>query len=285
MTQMSAIPAPGQAPLPAPNAAALLRSNGTDPDRRDRPAIHTPDWTWTHAEYLAESCRFGHLFLEQRPGAGPFHVAVLMDNIPEYLFALGGAALIGATIVGLNSTRRGANLLRDIQHTDCGILIGQRHLVDEQIAPIRADIKANILTLDQLPEPRTTADRVLAPAVDDRLALIFTSGTSDAPKAVICSQRRILVTGNRMRMIMELTPDDVGYVCMPLFHSSSIMVGWAPSLVAGASIGLAQKFSASGRPQHGPPHPAPGWNHHRKPPPHPLTTPERPDDHDNPLRV
>src|SRR5713101_2366502 len=147
MTQMSAIPAPGQAPLPAPNAAALLRSNGTDPDQRDRPAIHTPERSWTHGEYLAESCRWANLFVESRPAKGPFHIAVLMDNIPEYLFALGGAALTGATIVGLNSTRRGANLLRDISHTDCGILIGQRHLVDELIAPIQADIKANILTL------------------------------------------------------------------------------------------------------------------------------------------
>ena len=32
--------------------------------------------------------------------------------------------------------------------------------------------------------------------------------------------------------------DDVGYVCMPLFHSNALMVGWAPSIVYGASVGL-----------------------------------------------
>src|SRR5439155_869657 len=41
-------------------------------------------------------------------------------------------------------------------------------------------------------------DPGLAPDVDSLWALIFTSGTSDAPKAVRCSQRRILVTGHRM---------------------------------------------------------------------------------------
>ena len=80
---------------------------------------------------------------------------------------------------------------------------------------------------------RTTdaTDPGIEPDVDSIWALIFTSGTSDAPKAVICSQRRLLVTGNRMSMIMDLGPDDVGYVCMPLFHSNAVQVGWAPSLV------------------------------------------------------
>ena len=30
---------------------------------------------------------------------------------------------------------------------------------------------------------------------------------------------------------MDLGPDDVGYVCMPLFHSNAVQVGWAPSIV------------------------------------------------------
>ena len=76
-------------------------------------------------------------------------------------------------------------------------------------------------------------------------ALIFTSGTSDAPKAVICSQRRLLVTGKRMSMIMDLGPDDIGYVCMPLFHSNAVQVGWAPSLVVPCAVGLGRRFSAS----------------------------------------
>ena len=32
-------------------------------------------------------------------------------------------------------------------------------------------------------------------------------------------------------MIMDLGPDDIGYVCMPLFHSNAVQVGWAPSIV------------------------------------------------------
>ncbi len=41
-----------------------------------------------------------------------------------------------------------------------------------------------------------------------------------------------------MSMIMDLGPDDVGYVCMPLFHSNAVQVGWAPSLVTPCAVGL-----------------------------------------------
>ncbi len=87
------VPAPGQAPLVAPNAAALLRSNAADPDIGDRPAIRFGDQVWTHAEYLTESVRFANLFLDRLPPDAPRHVAVLLDNTPDYLFAFGGAAL------------------------------------------------------------------------------------------------------------------------------------------------------------------------------------------------
>ena len=62
---------------------------------------------------------------------------------------------------------------------------------------------------------------------------------------MICSQRRLLVTGKRMSMIMDLGPDDVGYVCMPLFHSNAVQVGWAPSIVTPCAVGLGRRFSAS----------------------------------------
>ncbi len=47
----------------------------------------------------------------------------MLDNVPEYLFLLGGAALAGATLVGVNTTRRGDDLARDIRHTRCDLLV------------------------------------------------------------------------------------------------------------------------------------------------------------------
>ena len=48
---------------------------------------------------------------------------MLLDNVPEYVFLLGGAALAGAAVVGINPTRRGEELAHDIRHTDCGMIV------------------------------------------------------------------------------------------------------------------------------------------------------------------
>ena len=285
-TGRRAAPAPGQAPLVAPNAAELLRRNATDPAIRARPAIRFEDRVWTHAEYFAESCRWANLLLDRLPEGRPRHVAVLLDNLPEYLFAFGGAALVGGAVVGLNHTRAGEQLGRDVGHTHCGLVITEdrhRHLLDgvEDLPPV-------LVVEESLPAALAgygPTNPGLEPAVDTPWALIFTSGTSDAPKAVICSQRRLLVTGNRMSMIMDLTADDTGYVCMPLFHSNAVQVGWAPSIVVGASVGLGRKFSASRWLPDVRRYGSTYFNYTGKPLAYLLAQPERPDDADNPLRV
>ncbi|MBV8952176.1 MAG: AMP-binding protein [Actinobacteria bacterium] len=299
-----AVPKPGEAPLPAPNAAALLRRNGTDPAIANRPALRFADRVWTHREFFAESCRYANLFLERAPADRALHVGVLLDNIPEYLFAFGGAALSGSCIVGLNNTRRDEHLLRDAQHTHCGLLLTEpRH--EALLAPVveGLDLRPDdVLVATRFADPDDPDPAVgvplddalagypdrdpgLEPSADTLWTLIFTSGTSDAPKAVITTQRRILVTGTRMGIIMDLGPDDTGYVCMPLFHSNAVMVGWAPSIVLGASVGLARKFSASRWLPDIRHYASTYFNYTGKPLAYILSTPEQPDDADNPLRV
>ncbi|MGH9024998.1 MAG: AMP-binding protein [Acidimicrobiia bacterium] len=274
--------------MPAADAAALLRRNATDPGISDRPAVRSDDRIWTHAELVAEASRYANLLLAHRPADRAPHVAVLLDNLPEYLFALGGGALSGGAVVGLNHTRRGEHLLRDIAHTDIDLVITEpRHA--ELLAPIRDELSVPVYvvggSLENALAAAGSGDPGVEPGPDTLWALIFTSGTSSAPKAVICSHRRLLVTGNRMGIIMDLGPDDVGYICMPLFHSNALMVGWAPSIVYGASIGLAPRFSASRWLPDVRHYGSTYFNYTGKPLAYILSTAEQPDDADNPLRV
>ncbi len=285
------MPAPGRAPLPAESLAALIRANGTDADRRDRPAIASGDQRWTHGEAYARSCRFASLFDSRLDPHRPRHVALLAENVPDYLFTLAGAALVGATVVGLNPTRRGEHLLRDLAHTDCQLVIVEPQLwpllegMADELPPILMLGDDGAGSLEAALAAAGTDDPGHEPDVDTTAALIFTSGTTSAPKAVICSQRRLLVTGNRMSMIMDLGPDDIGYVCMPLFHSNALMVGWAPSLVVGASVGLARRFSVSGWLADVRRYRASYWSYTGKPLAYLLSSDEAADDADNSLRV
>ena len=122
--------------MPAPNAAALLRRNATDGSIRGPAGDEVRRPRVDPRRVLRRSRPASpQLFLDRLPAGRALHVAVLLDNTPDYLFAFGGAALIGGAVVGLNHTRRDEHLLRDIEHTHCGLLVTEpRH--EALLAPI-----------------------------------------------------------------------------------------------------------------------------------------------------
>ncbi|HVU74859.1 MAG TPA: AMP-binding protein, partial [Mycobacteriales bacterium] len=272
------VPPPGAADLVAPNAAALLRRNATE--HGDRPAVRWADGEWTYAELWAEMLRWAGAFEAHRPAdpATPFHIGVLLDNTPAYLACIGAAAVTGATLVGLNPTRMGAELARDASHTDCVAVV-----TDGTYDQLLTDAGIALPTVTRGPDTDTrwVDDPSRDPDISTRWLLVLTSGTSSAPKAVICSQRRMLVTGERMRILLDVDQDDVGYICMPLFHSNALMVGMMPAWVSGACLGLAPKFSARGWLPDVRRYGVTYWNYTGKPLAYLLATEEKPDDADN----
>ena len=84
----------------------------------DWPAGRRRRWSWDDRGRGQAGAQRAALLVRQR-APGPFHVAVLLDNVPEFAFWLGAAALAGAVMVGANPTHRGADLARDLAHTEC----------------------------------------------------------------------------------------------------------------------------------------------------------------------
>ena len=262
------------------------------------------DRTWTHAEVVRAQAERAALLLSLRQ-PGPFHVALLMDNVPEYVFWMGGAALAGAVVVGGNPTHRGDELARDLSHTECQLLVTNstyRQLVEgHDLGP--ALPPGRILVVDDPsgdPAPAGGSDYgtllagVAGAPLPDQAAvgvteeslglLLFTSGTSGAPKACLCSQGRLARIGGIVAQMYELTPDDVCYLSMPLFHSNALMAGWAPALAAGATAALRERFSASQFLVDVRRYGVTYFNYVGKPLSYILATPEHPDDADNTLR-
>ncbi len=217
----------------------------------ESPALLFEEESWSWAAFLEESRRRVSLWHEIRDTALPPHIGVLLDNVPDYLFWLGAGALAGATIVGINSTYRGSELARLIDHTDCQVLVTEdrhRSLVDGltlNVAPSR------VLQIDE-PDYRE-ALRTVPPAppaepIDPQTLqlLIFTSGSTAAPKAVRCTQGRLARTGKHVAGIADLSRDDVVYPPLPLFHSSALFTAWSSAVHVGAPMAIRRRFSASG---------------------------------------
>src|SRR5690606_4921592 len=98
---------------PPPTVAEALRARAADSGARV--FLRADDAQWTFAAAYREACRYANLFLARRAD-GPFHIGVLMDNLPAFVFAELGCALAGATLVGLNPTRTGSALARDVDY-------------------------------------------------------------------------------------------------------------------------------------------------------------------------
>ena len=172
----------------------------------------------------------------------PPHVGVLLGNTPLFSSLLAAAALTGVVPVGLNPTRRGAALRRDVTHADCQIVLADSDPESYGSDAMPDDVNVMDVTAarwaDELATFRSAAIRPIAADPDDLFMLIFTSGTSGDPKAVRCTHEKVAFPGVMLAQRLGLTADDVFYLSMPLFHSNAVMAGWAPAVAAQGSIAL-----------------------------------------------
>ncbi len=166
---------------------------------------------------------------------------------------LGGAALAGATLVGINPTRRGEELARDIRHTDCQLIVTEpshRPLLDglDLGAGRRPGARRRVRRLrdgrGRAPgRARRRARGRRRHAVPAALHL----GHHRAPRRRASARRAAWPgPGSACPPASASAPDDCAYLAMPLFHSNALFAGWSPAVVGGMTMALRRKFSASG---------------------------------------
>lgn len=277
----------------------LLRRSATE--HPDRPFLAFEDTTLTFGETFRCAARYGHLLRGLSDPGRPFHVGLLLENRPEFVLAELGLALAGGVVVGLNPTRRGEHLARDVTFSDC-----QAVVTEPRFAPLLADAPptgARILVASRWDDPGIAPPAIGTPlepllaaqpesdpngtATDDDLfLLVFTSGTTAAPKAVRRTHGRLcFLAHGAALMAMDLTPADTIYCAMPLFHANSQILGLGAALAVGARLALARRFSKTRFLADVRRHGATIFNYVGSPLAYVMDTPERPDDADNPLRL
>lgn len=225
---------------------------------------------WTYRQFRDESVRMAH-FLLRRLGpiddARPGHVAMIMENHLELLALYGGCAYGGLTLFGVNTGLRGEVLAGVLNHSGARVLVVDegflpevervrdrlRHLAAENILVLRTrrgDFDPSVDLEACVEREIGAAGRSLdVPGIvvtpDRNLMVIYTSGTTGLPKGINNTHAKLCAIGMAVAGNCGFGADDVGYACMPLFHSNSIFLGFMPAFWVGGSLALRERFSAS----------------------------------------
>ncbi|MFB2703357.1 MULTISPECIES: long-chain-acyl-CoA synthetase [Marinobacter] len=234
-----------------------------------RPAILFDDRTITWSELDAWSNRVAHYLKDQGLVKGDA-IAVLLDNRPELLATVVGAAKVGVACAMLNTSQKGKVLAHSINLIQPRMLVVGAELVDHaegvrdyiqlrHTKPLQYLADANTLnTFGEAPQgytnmalevsQRSSTRPMLSNNVTmgDTAVYLYTSGTTGLPKAAPGSHRKFIRAYGGFGMLsLAMEPEDVLYCTLPLYHGTALLVCWGSVLAGGSAIALRRKFSAS----------------------------------------
>jgi len=234
----------------------------------ERPALLLPDLPpdrgcFSHAALLAAVDRAA-AWLRCAGAARGERVVLQLDKGLAAVLLHFGCLRIGAVSVPLNP-RASAHERRHVLD-DCGALLHVRAGLPAAEAPTPGGLRVLDVAVDEAFEegpsapptdgpggrpadvpPGTSSDaRPSAPGValsgDELACLVYTSGTTGAPKGVRLLQRQILAGSTALIQAWELGPHDRLLHVLPLFHVHGLFVALTTTLLAGGAVELARQF-------------------------------------------
>jgi len=207
-----------------------------------------PERAITYAELDRRSARAAGWLRAQGVARGD-RVAIALANRALFLDLVFGAARIGAIALPLN-TRLAPPELREL-FADAGprVVVYERELEpivaaachDLAGAPARFAQDACEAAIE-----RTAPDfDAVAVAPEDPMILMYTSGTTGAPKGALLPYRKTLYNTLNAELFFELGAGDCVLAVVPLFHSFGLLILSIPALHAGATLVLQRHFDAA----------------------------------------
>ncbi|MGZ5872609.1 MAG: long-chain-acyl-CoA synthetase [Bradyrhizobium sp.] len=224
----------------------------------DRPGLVSDLETFSYGALADRINRYARWALSAGIGAGDT-VCLFLPGRPDYIAAWLGITKVGGVAALINTKLVGPSLSHciNVAAADHVILGHDLAAAFEEVLPRLKRVpkiwlhggnagQAGIeVALDRLVGSPLTAPERRGVTINDRALLIYTSGTTGLPKAASVSHRRILNWGGWFAGLTDASPEDRLFDCLPLFHSVGGVVAPCSMLTAGASVALADKFSAS----------------------------------------
>ncbi|MCP5153941.1 MAG: AMP-binding protein [Ectothiorhodospiraceae bacterium] len=176
-----------------------------------------------------------------------------LPNCPEFLILWLGAAKLGVVTMPTNVASPAAELEYLVQHSESRLIFTTPPLAEvaetvrarcplvRQVVKVDADVRG----LEALLADTRDVAPVARPASEDVAGILYTSGTTSRPKGVLVTHANYLYAGETVAKGLALRSDDRFLTALPLFHGNAQYYSTMGALVAGATVVLMPRFSAS----------------------------------------
>jgi len=183
-------------------------------------------------------------------------VALMLPNIPEFVYCYFATIKLGAVVVLLNTSSTSHELLYLLENSESKILMtsevnrkkheeiqsGLTHCkkivtVDsqDQNAPFKKAISAG---------PFPSPDGLINP--EDPAAIIYTSGLTGKPLGAVLTHHNLYSQSHLIQSVVKRTLEDVGLSLIPLFHSFGATVNMINVIRTGCSVVMMDRFTMDG---------------------------------------
>jgi acyl-CoA synthetase (AMP-forming)/AMP-acid ligase II len=220
-------------------------------------------WTYTQTNEAA------NILANKLSNEGVEHgdrVVLFMENRPNFVISLLAINKLGAIGVLINTSLTGAPLVHCINTSDSKKCIFGDELsnsLEGVLDEINITNSSDLLWVedtnsdncptwasnikDGLDQSKSSnLDQTNKVVAGDTAFYIFTSGTTGVPKAALFPNVKIIAGSKNITMAgYRLTSNDCMYNCLPLYHSTGLILGLCACIQVGASTFIKRKFSAS----------------------------------------
>ena len=213
----------------------------------------------TYREFHRRVQQTAGLFQELGIGRGD-RVCLFLPNCPEFLYCWFGLALLGAISVPVNTAYKREETAFILRDAAAKALVAHQSLaaVAAAAADLVPGVAQRLLVAAAEPAPPAgwvafaaalagAAARPARPEVspEDTAMLVYTSGTTGNPKGVQVTHKMYVAAGQGFAHWTAATPQDRFFTCLPFFHANAQYYSTMGTLAAGATLIVAERFSAS----------------------------------------